>query len=368
MPSAGRLLLLAALSAVTLAATGGTAAAIPPHAIGWNPEDGPPPMAAEHPGGPGHLAPGSENMTLVSKLELTDVEGGIADVAAFGNFAYLNKFSPECVSNGGTGTGVEIVDISNPEEPENVGFIAAHANSYVGEGIHVVRANTPFFSGDILIHNNETCNATAFAPSGASLWNVTNPRNPQPLSLNFGDPSPAVAGQTFHTTHSAQLFVQHGVLPGGKDRVIATLQDNQDLADVDIFDVSNPSSPVLLSEVGLENWPGAQGSYANGDTVFHHDMQHKRINGHDFLLVSYWDAGQVLLNIDDPANPVFVTRFGLPVPGPADAGVRDPGGQQPPVLLGRRQRVHPLVGRGLLAVPDGLRGHERAQRGAVRRR
>jgi hypothetical protein len=316
MPRIVRLLLLAALSAVTLAATGGTAAAIPLHAYGWNPEDGPPPAAAEHPGGPGHLPPGSRNMTLVSKLRLTDVEGGIADVAAFGNYAYLNKFSPECASNGGSGTGVEIVDISDPTSPSNVGFIAAHQNSYVGEGVHVVHADTPSFTGDILIHNNETCNATAFAPSGASLWDVTDPTNPKPLSLNFGDPAPAVAGQTFHTTHSAQLFVQRGVLPGGKDRVIATLQDNQDLADVDIFDVSNPAAPVLLAERGLEDWPGAQGSYANGDTVFHHDMQHKRIGGHDYLLVSYWDAGQVLLNIDDPANPVFVGDSDFRVPDP----------------------------------------------------
>jgi hypothetical protein len=126
-------------------------------------------MAAEHPGGPGHLEPGSRNMTLVSKLRLTDVEGGIADVAAFGNFAYLNKFSPEWVANGGSGTGVEVVDISNPRNPTNFAFIPAHQNSYVGEGIHVVRADTPFFRGDILIDNNETCNATAFAPSGASL-------------------------------------------------------------------------------------------------------------------------------------------------------------------------------------------------------
>jgi hypothetical protein len=141
-------------------------------------------------------------------------------------------------------------------------------------------------------------------------------RNPSPLSLNFGDPSPAVANQTYHTTHSAQLFVQKGVLPGGKDRVIATLQDNQDLEDVDIFDVSDPTNPVLLSEQGLEDWPGAQGSYANGDTVFHHDMQHKRIAGHDYLLVSYWDAGQVLLNIDNPANPVFVTDSDYRFPDP----------------------------------------------------
>jgi LVIVD repeat len=256
-------------------------------------------------------------MTLVGKVQLTNVDGGIADVAAFGNYAYLNAFSPECAGRpGAQGTGVHIVNISNPASPSKVGFIPAHANSYVGEGIHVVRASTPWFTGDMLIHNNETCNATLFTPSGASLWNVTNPNSPTSLNLNFGDTDPAVAGQTYHTTHSAQLFVQRGVLTGGKDRVLAFLQDNQDLRDVDIFDVSNPAAPVLLSEQGLEQWPGAQGSYANGDTVFHHDMQGKRIGGHDYLLVSYWDAGQVLLNIDNPANPTFVTDSDYRFPDP----------------------------------------------------
>jgi LVIVD repeat len=311
-----RFVALVAALGVGLGMSGSAASSIPTHAIGWNPEDGPLPAAEPHPGGPGHLPPGSKNMALVGKLRLTNVAGGIADVAAFGNYAYLNAFSPECVSNGGAGTGVHIVDISNPASPQKVGFIAAHPNSFVGEGIHVVRASTPSFTGDILIHNNETCNATAFAPSGASLWNVTNPLAPAPLSLSFGDPSPAVAGQTYHTTHSAQLFVQRGVLAGGKDRVLAFLQDNQDLKDVDIFDVSNPTNPVMLAEVGLEDWPGAQGSYANGDTVFHHDMQGKRIGGHDFLLVSYWDAGQVLLNIDNPANPTFVTDSDYRFPDP----------------------------------------------------
>jgi LVIVD repeat len=313
-----RLSLIAVASALALAVAGGSAAAnIPLPATGWNAEDGPPPAAAEHPGGPGHLPPGSHNMTLVGKLDLTNVDGGIADVAAFGNYAYLNKFSPECVSNGGSGTGVEIVDISDPANPVDLpGRIASHPNSFVGEGIHIVHAETTTFTGDILIHNNETCNATNFAPSGASLWDVTDPTDPKPLTLNFGDPSPAVDGQTYHTTHSAQLFVQHGAGAGGKDRVIATLQDNQDLKDVDIFDVSNPEAPVMLSERGLEDWPGAQGSYANGDTVFHHDMQHKRIGGHDYLLVSYWDAGQVLLNIDNPANPVFVGDSDYRFPDP----------------------------------------------------
>ena len=72
-----------------LAATGGTAAAIPPGHYIWNPEDGPPPAhMAEQPGGPGHLPAGSRNMDLVSKLRLTGRPEGIADVAAFGKYAY----------------------------------------------------------------------------------------------------------------------------------------------------------------------------------------------------------------------------------------------------------------------------------------
>jgi hypothetical protein len=275
--------------------------------------------SGQHEEGPGHLPAGSKNMQLVGQLDLTNVAGGIADVAAFGNFAYLNAFSPECVVNGGAGTGVHVVDISDPTNPAKVGFVPAHPNSYVGEGIHIVRAATPSFTGDILIHNNETCNSGQFAPSGASLWNVTDPADPRPLSLNFGDPSPSVAGQTYHTTHSAQLFVQRGVLPGGKDRVLAFLQDNQDLEDVDIFDVSNPMSPVMLAEVGFEDWPEAQppdATLANGDTVFHHDMQGKRIGNKDYLLVSYWDAGQVLLDITDPSNPTFVTDSDFRTPDP----------------------------------------------------
>lgn len=317
MGSTRSFLALATALAFALALAGAAAAAIPLTAIGYDPVDGPPPAAEEHPGGPGHLPPSSANVELVGKVQLTNVDGGIADVAVHGKYAYLNAFSPECAGRpGAQGTGVHIVNVSNPASPRKVGFIPAHANSYVGEGIHVVSANTPSFRGDILIHNNETCNGTNFAPSGASLWNVTNPLSPQPLSLNFGDAFPAVANQTYHTTHSAQLYVQRGVLPGGKDRVLAFLQDNQELKDVDIFDVSNPSAPVQLAEQGLEDWPGAQGSYANGDTVFHHDMQAKRIGSRDFLLVSYWDAGQVLLDITNPATPTFVTDSDYRFPDP----------------------------------------------------
>ncbi|HWH44785.1 MAG TPA: hypothetical protein VNT32_08635, partial [Thermoleophilaceae bacterium] len=187
---------------------------------------------------------------------------------------------------------------SDPGSPRKVGFLPAEPNSYVGEGIHVI----DYGQRDLLVHNNETCDADRPVVSGFSLWDVTDPRSPVKLG-QFGDTTPSVANQTFHTTHSVQAFAW-------RDRAYAVAQDNQDLKDVDIFDLTpvlrGEGPAALVAERGIEDWPGAQTTYANGDTVFHHDMQQQVIDGHNMLAVSYWDAGQVLLNIDDPANPVFV--------------------------------------------------------------
>ncbi|MBA2240188.1 MAG: hypothetical protein H0W09_02920 [Solirubrobacterales bacterium] len=268
----------------------------------------------------GHLPASSSNVDLVGKLTtLTNQDGGIADVAAFGDYAYLAAFRPECVSRGGAGTGVHVVDISNPAAPAKVGFLAAEANSYVGEGVHVMR----FGTRSILVHNNETCNSAAPVVSGFSVWDVTNPLSPVKLG-QFGDTTPAVSpNQTYHTTHSVQGFVWN-------DKAYAVAQDNQDLKDVDIFDITpailGTGPAVLVAEVGLEDWPGAINSFANGQSVFHHDMQQKVIGGRNFLLVSYWDAGQVLLNIDDPSNPVFVTDSDFTSPDPEFPSFTTPEG------------------------------------------
>ena len=261
----------------------------------------------QHPGEGGHLPASSRNVELVGKLKLTDHAGGIADVGAFGDYAYLNAFNSECANRGGDGTGVHVVDISDPKNPDKVGFLPAEPNSYVGEGISIVALGTQV----LLVHNNETCNANEPVVSGFSVWNVTNPLSPVKLG-QFGDTTPAVANQTYHTTHSVQAFVW-------RNRAYAVAQDNQDLKDVDIFDLTPTlagGAAALVAEVGLEDWPGAQTSFANGDSVFHHDMQQQVIGGHNMLAVSYWDAGQVLLNIDDPADPVFVTDSDFAGPDP----------------------------------------------------
>ncbi|MDP9436493.1 MAG: hypothetical protein M3P93_15395 [Actinomycetota bacterium] len=266
----------------------------------------------QHGAGDGHLPASSKGVSLIGKIDnLTTVDGGISDVAGFGSYAYLGAFHPECTGRnpGSQGGGVHVVDVKDPENPVKVAFIPAHPNSYVGEGVHVFRMATKHFTGDVLVHNNETCDASKPAPSGASMWDVTDPRNPKPLSLHFGDATPKINNQEFHTTHSVQ-----GWSVGG--RAFVALQDNQELKDVDIVEVTDPRNPVFLAEQGLEEWPGAYGSYANGETVNHHDMQVQQIGGKWYMAVSYWDAGQVLLDVTDPAKPVFVTDsdYGSPDP------------------------------------------------------
>jgi len=273
-----------------------------------DPVDGPVDEADQHGPITGHLPASSSNVALVGRLDLTERVGGIADVAAFGNYAYLNAWHPECTQAGGPGAGVHVVDISNPAAPVKVGFLASAANDYPGEGVHIFRHGAK----DILVHNNEACDTAAPATLGFAVWDVTNPTAPTKLG-QFGDPAPAVPGRTYHSTHSVQGFTWNG-------RAYAVAQDSNDLKDVDIFDVTpavdGTGPAVLVSERGLEDWPAAQGRYGLGDNPHHHDMQQKVIGGHNFLLVSYWDAGQVLLNIDDPANPVFVADSDFTSPDP----------------------------------------------------
>jgi hypothetical protein len=304
------LLLVAAVLSVALWAAGPAGAAIPSPANSLTPEDGPP---ADHQHGEttGHLPAGRDNVRLISKLRLTSIDDGIADVGYFNGHAYLNAWGPEC-PNG----GVHVVDVRNPERPRKVGFLPAEANGHPGEGIHVMSMNSRFFRGDLLVHNNEACNPAAPSTLGFSMWDVSNPRSPVKLG-QFGDTEPTpflFSTGLYHSNHSVQGFKL------GR-RAFVVVVDNEEafgppFKDIDIFDVTNPAAPVLASETGLEDYPGAQGSYANGDSVNNHDIQFKIVRRRPTLVVSYWDAGQIQLDVSDPYNPRFIGDSDYRTPDP----------------------------------------------------
>jgi hypothetical protein len=248
----------------------------------------------------------SENMHLISKLRLTTMRGGISDVYAHNGFAYLGGWIPECPR-----AGVHVVNIKHPEDPRKVAFIPSGKHDYVAEGVFVFHMETPKFTGDVLVMSNEPCDLGDRWKGGVSLWDVTRPAHPRPLARGAGEPR---RNGNAHAAHSAMAW-QDG------DRAYVVLVDNQDRRDVDILNITNPRKPRLIAETGLLEWPEARDDQASmiTDTYgisFHHDMWVKEIDGHVYMLVSYWDAGFVLLNVDDPSNPVYVDDSTFTDPDP----------------------------------------------------
>jgi hypothetical protein len=280
--------------------------------------------AFAHPGqqhGPlsGHLSgPGTwGELELVSKLKLTDEAGQVADVAVDpqGEYAYLAHWGEEdCAENAETGgvndpdAGAWVVDIRDPAAPKQVTFIAHSQDSRPGEGMQVVPISTKFFNGNMLAMNNEQCGKNG--RGGVSLYDVSTPAKPTKLSEHFGDRGQADTNDT----HSAFAWDA-----GANAYVVMT--DNFESTDVDILDITNPKRPRLVSEMDVNALTRGLGDRITqseiglGDSSLH-DMIVKNVPRSSVglagtgtvwvLLLSYWDGGYVLFNVDDPAKPVYI--------------------------------------------------------------
>jgi Ca2+-binding RTX toxin-like protein len=302
--------------------------------------------AAQHGGNDLHLPPVQQNIELVGKLEVNTpaafrwdptpnpdvpdpnqpqvVPGQIADVAVFKGAAYLDSWSEPTCKRGGFFS----VDISNPASPQQLAFVPALPDTYHGEGAQARTINTAAFNGDMLAVNNEPCGPNGVG--GFDLYDVSDPAHPQILVQGMGDQSPdePPAGQDEvgfadttqdpsevpNSAHSIFIWQEAG-------KAYAVIVDNTELHDVDIFDITNPRAPEFIADVDVIALADAEGldvvgNSANGDNVFHHDMVVKKINDIQTMLVSYWDAGYIKLNVQDPTNPTIL--------GDSDFGTQDP--------------------------------------------
>jgi hypothetical protein len=263
-------------------------------------------MQHNQPGG--HLPGSSENVKLVGQV---DIDGAapdrVADVTAYGNYAFLSVRDPE----GCTDAGFAVIDMSDPTAPEQVGFIDATDGSFPGEGAHTIRLNTRFFQGQILVGNNEICNEET-GEGGLSIWDVTDPLDPEVLRMHAGDPSAGEAGFPHQFNHIHSVFAWQQ-----KQRAFAVMTDNMEFEDIDIMEITDPRNPVLIAEVDANEFGVAREgvvSHGNFQGSFLHDMVVKKIGRTWTLLVSYWDGGWVKLNVNDPANPEYISDFDYPLP------------------------------------------------------
>lgn len=269
----------------------------------------------QHGGTSGHLPGSSANVDLVATLEPTSpfgpvVEGQIADVGMFKNFAYLNSWDEPTCSKG----GVYVADVRNPTKPTQVSFVPALPGNYHGEGAQGISISNRAFTGDVLAVNNELC-ADSTRGGGFDLYDVTDPRSPRILVQGFGDTGgegrlngPGTLARQYHS-----VFMWND---DGNTYLVAS--DDEELHDVDVFDISDPRRPKPVAEYDLAaRFPQILETPSPHDNlVFNHDMVVKEIDGRDVLLESYWDAGYVLIDIEDPAKPTYI--------GDTDFGTADP--------------------------------------------
>ncbi|MDQ4075627.1 MAG: hypothetical protein M3220_05185 [Chloroflexota bacterium] len=261
------------------------------------------------------LPGGSANVELVGQVTVAEAEPGrISDVGALGNYAYLGAFAtPDCDPG-----GVFVIDISDPTNPQEVGFINTSPGNFVGEGVQALHLSTSEFEGDVLVLSNEICEVVeGETVGGVSLYDITDPLNPEPLAIGAGDTDEGQVDRA-HQIHSA-LAWQQG------DRAFVILVDEEEALDVDIMEITDPRNPVLIAETGLEEWPEAQEPLARGNAAFLHDVEVRLLDGTWTMLLSYWDAGWILLNVNDPANPVFIGDTDYPEEDPLLPGL-DPEG------------------------------------------
>jgi len=264
----------------------------------------------QHGGVDGHLDARQENVRVVGKMNINqDFEGRVSDVGVFGDYAYLGAFNERDCQKG----GVYVFDIKDPTSPKQINFIRAANNTYVGEGVQVINVSTPQFNGDVLIQNNEICGTTKQgAKGGISLIDVSNPKTHKYLAEGVGDFDPAgVNGADIaHTVHSAFAW-------DVGDKAYAVLVDNEEGADADIMDISDPRNPILIAEYDLDKqFPQIIQPDLGTAESFFHDVVVEKIGGRYEMLLSYWDGGYVKLDVTDPTAATYIADSDFKNPDP----------------------------------------------------
>jgi hypothetical protein len=276
----------------------------------------------------------SDPLNVVGTLDLGLPGENVTDVWAHGNYAYLGTFDDQLCSL--DFTGVHIVDISFPTDPVKVAFIPAKPGTRNND-VKVAHLETPHFTGEILVLTNEGC-GSGFVPrlhskgvggpsgqGGVAIWDVTDPTKPKVLKQNF----------LKFDTHNTFIWQQG-------DNAYMMVVDDENVQDVHIVDITKPQSPKVIAVTGQLDWPDdIAAEFGDTAAVFLHDVWIQENDGSVTAYLSYWDAGLVLLDVTDPANPVFLGDSTYAVPDPlsgelpaGDGHVAVPNADGTRVLLG----------------------------------
>lgn len=252
----------------------------------------------------------TKNLDVVGR-GVRNVADATTDVWAYGGYAYTGTFNEPC--GGDPDAGIWIWDVHNKNKPTFVDVIQSPTGSRTND-VRVDGMN----SGDVLVHSNESC---AGGPGGFEIYDVDDPTNPMLLaSVRIDDPNPLTPGIFGPVedvgVHNLFLFTQ-----GDRDYVGVTTETAY--GNFHIYDITDPTAPVLESFFGAEEVfdPGVVASGDFGRNLnaalwlidgfgasanrFLHDVTISDDGTEAYL--ANWDAGLILLDISDPADPQVIS-------------------------------------------------------------
>jgi hypothetical protein len=255
------------------------------------------------PAAAGHGGSSSPELNVVGQLSAQGIgiPGGenVTDVWAYGNYAYLGTFDDIACSL--DFTGVHVVDISDPSAPAKVAFIPAKPGTRNND-VKVAHLETPHFSGEILVASNEACGSPFLSRMGANglgnppgqggvgIWDVTDPTKPKALKQNY-----------------LRFAVQNIFIWQQAASAYMVIVDSDNVQDVHIVDITKPQSPKEIAATGQLDWPtDIAAEFGDTAATFLRDVWVQENGGQVVAYLAYWDAGLVMLDVTDPANPVFL--------------------------------------------------------------
>ena len=269
----------------------------------------------------GHLTPTANyGFEVVGRDTLAGVFDGLyTDVWSHGGYAYVGTFQePDC-----TRAGVFVVDIQQAIANYGTaieGAVVAEIKSAPNTRVNDVKVHTITFKNqtrDVLVATEEQCGGVTgsgkkqLGKGGISFYDVTNPSRPHAIKQH------AISQNGIHNT-----FIWTD--DSGTSYGIAV--DNVDVNDVIIMDLTRPQSPKEIGRIGIGDWLNGA-SYpqiADDNQLFTgvfaapllHDVWVMQVGGEWQAVLSYWDAGFVVINVDDPANPYVLGDTTYPDPDP----------------------------------------------------
>ncbi len=220
-----------------------------------------------------------------------------------------------------TKSGVKIVNATDPANPQLVARIATTPGSQNNDPKVERIEIRGGFKGDVLSHSREPCGAELVLfglipfledvqnpETGFQLYDVTKPSSP----VKLGDHQNGGLG-----THNHFIFSRPDL---NRAFVAAVFNESPILfetrGELQIVEITNPNTPTLVSTWDLDD-AAPQGGPTKDElckergthlaSCYLHDVWTNEAGTIAYL--SYWDAGLVLVDITDPANPQFLGQI-----------------------------------------------------------